>query len=63
MLKEHGSATIDIFEKDLLPFGLIRYGVSPDHQDVKKIENDMNRVAQSPNLRYHGGISIVKKNL
>jgi cation diffusion facilitator CzcD-associated flavoprotein CzcO len=27
---------IDIFEKELCPFGLIRYGVAPDHISIKK---------------------------
>lgn len=42
--KAYPNSTIDIFEKNPLPFGLVRYGVSPDHQDVKKLANDMNRV-------------------
>lgn len=26
---------VDIFEKDPIPFGLVRYGVAPDHPEVK----------------------------
>jgi adrenodoxin-NADP+ reductase len=29
------SCNIDIFDKQPLPFGLIRYGVAPDHPEVK----------------------------
>ena len=26
---------VDIFEKSVLPFGLVRYGVAPDHPEVR----------------------------
>ena len=31
---------IDIFEKLPEPFGLIRFGVAPDHPEVKNVRND-----------------------
>lgn len=33
--KHHDKAEVDIFEKLPVPFGLIRYGVAPDHPEVK----------------------------
>lgn len=35
VLKLLNTTRIDIFEKLPAPFGLARYGVAPDHQDVK----------------------------
>lgn len=29
---------IHIYEKELCPFGLIRYGVAPDHVSIKRSE-------------------------
>ena len=29
---------VDIYEKLPVPFGLVRYGVAPDHPDVKNVE-------------------------
>ncbi len=31
------NATIDMFEKVPVPFGLVRFGVAPDHPEVKVI--------------------------
>ena len=31
----HPTATVDVFEKLPVPFGLVRFGVAPDHPEVK----------------------------
>ena len=37
LLAMHGSenATVDMYEELPVPFGLVRYGVAPDHPEVK----------------------------
>uniref|UniRef100_A0A8C8YEM5 NADPH:adrenodoxin oxidoreductase, mitochondrial n=1 Tax=Prolemur simus TaxID=1328070 RepID=A0A8C8YEM5_PROSS len=35
LLKHHTQARVDIYEKQLVPFGLVRFGVAPDHPEVK----------------------------
>ncbi|VDP95887.1 unnamed protein product, partial [Trichobilharzia regenti] len=35
LLKNHAGVHIDMFEKLPAPFGLVRYGVAPDHPEVK----------------------------
>ena len=37
LLREDIKVQIDIFEKHPAPFGLVRYGVAPDHQKTKNI--------------------------
>ena len=59
LLREIQGATVDIFEKDLVPFGLIRYGVAPDHQAMKRTAKDMTLVGAQPGLRFTGGVTIV----
>lgn len=34
-LQHHAQAHVDIYEKQLVPFGLVRFGVAPDHPEVK----------------------------
>lgn len=34
-LLRRSKAAIDVFDAAPVPFGLIRYGVAPDHQEVK----------------------------
>lgn len=33
--QHHTRAHVDIYEKQLVPFGLVRFGVAPDHPEVK----------------------------
>lgn len=33
--QHHTQAHVDIYEKQLVPFGLVRFGVAPDHPEVK----------------------------
>ncbi|KAJ1658507.1 NADPH-adrenodoxin reductase, partial [Dispira simplex] len=49
---------IDMFEKYPIPHGLVRYGVAPDHPEVKSVINRFDEVASHPNFRYFGNVSI-----
>ena len=42
ILKNHERALVDIYERLPVPFGLVRYGVAPDHQDTKAVQNQFN---------------------
>lgn len=49
---------IDLIEQMPTPFGLIRYGVAPDHPRIKGIINSLHRVLDTPNIRFLGNIRI-----
>ena len=49
---------IDLFEQMPAPFGLIRYGVAPDHPRIKGIIASLHRVLDSPTIRLLGNIHI-----
>lgn len=51
-----GSVTIDLFERMPAPFGLIRYGVAPDHPRIKGIVTALHKVLDRPNIRLLGNI-------
>lgn len=36
---------VHIYQKQLTPFGLLRYGVAPDHIAIKKAENTLAQAA------------------
>ncbi len=42
---------IDLFEKLPAPYGLVRYGVSPDHPRIKKIQDALHDVLENPRIR------------
>ncbi|MEY9843802.1 FAD-dependent oxidoreductase [Streptacidiphilus sp. MAP5-3] len=48
--------SIDIFERMPAPFGLIRYGVAPDHPRIKGIINALHQVLDKPQIRLFGNV-------
>ncbi|WP_367133825.1 FAD-dependent oxidoreductase [Saccharothrix sp. HUAS TT1] len=47
---------IDLFERMPAPYGLIRYGVAPDHPRIKGIVNALQRVLDRPGIRFFGNV-------
>ncbi|KAM3966692.1 NADPH:adrenodoxin oxidoreductase, mitochondrial [Aphomia sociella] len=60
LTKNLKTVTVDIIEKLPVPFGLIRYGVAPDHPEVKNVINQFTKVAQQPNVNFYGNICLGK---
>ncbi|KQX53010.1 MULTISPECIES: FAD-dependent oxidoreductase [unclassified Streptomyces] len=60
LLKSEAAAepgvSIDLFERMPAPFGLIRYGVAPDHPRIKGIVNALHQVLDKPQVRLFGNI-------
>lgn len=52
-----GSVSVDLIERDPTPFGLIRYGVAPDHPRIKEIVQALKRVMANPAIRFFGNVS------
>lgn len=51
---------IDILEKLPLPFGLVRFGVAPDHPEVKNVLHTFHKTATNPRVQFLGNINIGK---
>jgi ferredoxin--NADP+ reductase len=49
---------VDLFDRLPSPYGLVRSGVAPDHQSIKKIEKAFERTAQDPAVRFLGNVSL-----
>ncbi|XP_062508005.1 NADPH:adrenodoxin oxidoreductase, mitochondrial-like [Corticium candelabrum] len=49
---------VDIVEKLPVPFGLVRYGVAPDHPEVKNVINSFTHVARDKRCRYFGNLDV-----
>ena len=60
MKKYDGDVAIDLFEKMPAPFGLIRYGVAPDHPRIKGIIKSLHKVMNKPELRLIGNVEYGK---
>ncbi|GIG61714.1 pyridine nucleotide-disulfide oxidoreductase [Longispora fulva] len=48
--------SIDLFERMPAPFGLIRYGVAPDHPRIKGIVTALHKVLDKPQIRLFGNV-------
>jgi len=49
---------INILDKYPVPFGLIRYGVAPDHPEVKNVLNTFHKVATNPRVEFIGNVEV-----
>ena len=49
---------IDIIDRLPVPFGLIRFGVAPDHQSIKAVAGRYEKVALSNNVRFVGNVRV-----
>lgn len=52
------TATVDLFEKLPAPYGLVRYGVAPDHPKIRKITDALHAVLTNPRIRLRCNIEI-----
>lgn len=43
----------------MVPSGLIRYGMAPDHEKIKKVADDLLAIDKNPSFKFFGGVEIV----
>jgi ferredoxin--NADP+ reductase len=51
-------AAVDVFEAGFAPFGLVRYGVAPDHQKIKKTQVVFERILARPDVRLFANVRV-----
>ena len=51
-------ARIDILDRYPVPYGLIRFGVAPDHQSLKAVSKRYDKVAESASVDFIGNVSV-----
>ena len=58
LLKTLDDVSVDIFDRLPTPYGLVRYGVAPDHQKIKSVTKLYERVCQNDNVRFLGNVEF-----
>ena len=53
-----GQARIDILDRYPVPYGLIRFGVAPDHQSLKAVSKRYDKVAESAGVDFIGNVCV-----
>ena len=59
LLTQHG-VRVNVFEKLPTPYGLVRAGVAPDHQNTKRVTQLFDRVARDRRFRFYLNVEIGK---
>lgn len=49
---------LDLFDRLPTPYGLVRYGVAPDHQKIKAVTRLYERTFESPQVRFFGNVTF-----
>ena len=52
------TARIDILDRYPVPYGLIRFGVAPDHQSLKAVSKRYDKVAESAGVDFIGNVCV-----
>ena len=58
LLKSTLTVEVDMLERLPVPFGLVRFGVAPDHPKLKQSTAIFDQVAQSPRFNFMGNITV-----
>ena len=54
------SAEVDLFDRLPTPYGLVRFGVAPDHQKIKNVTAAFDKTAAHPGFRFFGNVELGK---
>lgn len=58
LLKTKIDVRVDILERFPTPHGLIRYGVAPDHPEVKLVSKKFDEIAHDKRVRFFGNVTV-----
>ncbi|KAG7232856.1 hypothetical protein INR49_008024 [Caranx melampygus] len=60
LIKAHQHLLVDVYERLPIPFGLVRFGVAPDHPEVKNVINTFTQTAKHPRCCFYGNVNVGK---
>ncbi|MGH3827920.1 MAG: FAD-dependent oxidoreductase, partial [Pseudonocardiaceae bacterium] len=57
-LSQHDAVSVDVVDRLPCPYGLLRYGVAPDHLKMKSLEITLRKILERPSVRFLGGVEL-----
>ncbi|GAA4794296.1 FAD-dependent oxidoreductase [Streptomyces ziwulingensis] len=51
-------ARVDVLDRLPCPYGLVRYGVAPDHEKIKSLQDTLRPVLEHERVRFLGGVPV-----
>jgi ferredoxin/flavodoxin---NADP+ reductase len=58
LLRSRGDVEIDLYERLPTPWGLLRGGVAPDHQEIKRLDETFDRQTLKRGCRFLGNVEV-----
>lgn len=58
LLASGRTVEVDLLERLPVPFGLVRYGVAPDHTKLKSVTGEFERIAGLPGFAWYGNVEV-----
>uniref|UniRef100_A0A8C3AW24 NADPH:adrenodoxin oxidoreductase, mitochondrial n=1 Tax=Cyclopterus lumpus TaxID=8103 RepID=A0A8C3AW24_CYCLU len=58
LIKARQDVEVDIYERLPVPFGLVRFGVAPDHPEVKNVINTFTQTARQSRCSFYGNVDV-----
>ncbi len=58
LTKKEPGTEVDVFDRLPAPFGLLRYGVAPDHLKMKNLAGTLQKVIENPTVRFFGNVEL-----
>ncbi len=59
-LTKAGGVEVDVLDRLPAPYGLVRYGVAPDHVKMKSVDAALRRILEDPAVRFLGNVEVGK---
>ena len=57
-LTRAGNVEVDVLDRLPAPYGLVRYGVAPDHVKMKSVDVALRRILEDPAVRFLGNVEV-----
>ena len=60
LLRQGVAVEVDLYDRLPTPYGLVRFGVAPDHQKIKNVTATFDKTAAHPGFRFFGNVELGK---
>ncbi|MGV9246055.1 FAD-dependent oxidoreductase [Streptomyces sp. NPDC003710] len=58
LVQQDPEVRVDVLDRLPCPYGLVRYGVAPDHEKIKSLQNNLRAVLEHERIRFLGGVEV-----
>lgn len=56
LVQQDAGVRVDVLDRLPCPYGLVRYGVAPDHEKIKSLQNSLRTILEHDRVRFLGGV-------